>query len=96
MWGKGITGAMNQYSSNECRDNSEQQNFGPQKKYVFSGVQADVVSLGMEVVQQDVVQIARVLFKDTVLSKELFAMMELCQLLFPAVGNPEGLFPEIM
>ena len=46
--------------------------------------------------QQDVVQIARVLFKDAILSKKLFAMMELCRLLFPAVGNPEGLFPEIM
>ena len=95
-WGKDITGAMNQYFSNECRDNPEQKNFGPQKKYVFSGVEADVVNLSIEVVQQDVVQIARVLFKDAILSKELFAMMELCQLLFPAVRNPEGLFPEIM
>lgn len=66
------------------------------KKYTFAGVQEDVVGLSTEVVQQDVVVISRVLFKDAVLNGELFEMTELVDLLFPGVANPQALFPDIM
>ena len=95
-WGRDITAAMNLYFSNQRRDNPDQQNYGPVKKYTFAGVQADVADLSTEVVQQDVVQITRVMFKDAVLNGELFAMKELVDLLFPGVANPQALFPEIM
>ena len=95
-WGRDITAAMNLHFSNQRRDNPDQQSYGPVKKYTFAGVQADVADLSTEVVQQDVVQITRVMFKDAVLNRELFAMKELVDLLFPGVANPQALFPEIM
>ena len=95
-WGKDITAAMNLYFSNQRRDNPDQQTYGPVKKYTFAGVQADVADLSTEVVQQDVVQITMIMFKDAVLNGELFAMKELVDLLFPGVANPQALFPDIM
>ena len=95
-WGRDITAGMNLYFSNQRRDSPDQQSYGPLKKYNFAGVQADVVDLSMEVVQQDVVVITRVLFKDAVLNGELFTMTELVDLLFPGVANLQALFPDIM
>ena len=95
-WGRDITAAMNLYFSNQRRDNPDQQTYGPMKKYTFAGVQADVADLSTEVVQQDVVQITMIMFKDAVLNGEFFAMKELVDLLFPGVANPQALFPDIM
>ena len=40
--------------------------------------------------------IARILFKDAILSKEFFGMPELVELLFPGLENPEALLSKIM
>jgi len=55
-------------------------------------VSETVKNLSEHVVQYDVVRVPKVLFKETVLSREFFKDKELTTLLFPNVENLEKLF----
>ena len=55
-----------------------------------------VENISEHVVQYDVVGVAKVLFKETVLSREFFKDKELTKLLFPDVANVEKLFEYYM
>ena len=90
-WGEKIAGTLSQYFYSRRKEESSNTTFLAEK-FICNTVSETIENISEHVVQYDVVGVAKVLFKESVLSREFFKDKELTTLLFPNVENPEKLF----
>ena len=90
-WGNKIAGTLSQYFFSRRKEESSNTAFLAEK-FIYNNVSDTVENISVNVVQYDVVGVAKVLLKESMLSREFFKDKELTTLLFPNVENPEKLF----
>ena len=92
-WGLKLASAMSLYFSIKRREESKTNttNVFPADKFICSDVTDSVENLCDHVVRYDVIGVVKVLFKDTIISKDFFEDKELTSLLFPDVADVEKL-----
>ena len=90
-WGEKIAGTLSHYFYSRRKEESSNTTFLAEK-FICNTVSETTKNISEHVVQYDVVGVAKVLFKESVLSREFFKDKELITLLFPNIENPEKLF----
>ena len=93
-WGSKLANAMSVYFSRKHREEIKKNttNVFPAEKFICHDVTDSVENLSDLVVQYDVVLVMKVLFKDSISSKEFFEDNELTTLFFPGVADVKSLF----
>ena len=88
-WGKNLAATMSKYF---FRVNQMEKSTYQADRFVFDHMLSTVEKLSDHAVQHDIVAVAKVIFRDSILSKDFFKNKELMELLFPNVPLPENLF----
>ena len=94
-WGKNLAGTMSKYFYSRRKEANVNTTFLAER-FVFNNVTNAVENLSDHVVQNDIVGVAKVLFQESVASKEFFKDNELLKLLFPDAAHVEKLFEYYM
>ena len=89
-----LAGTLSKYFFSRRKDNPNTTFLA--ERFVFNNVSDVVENILDHVVQNDLVGVVMVLFKETVSSKDFFKDKELNKLLFPDVANVEKLFEYYM
>ena len=93
-WGSKLANAMSVYFSRKHREEIKKNttNVFPAEKFICHDVTDSVENISDLVVQYDVVSVMKVLFKDSISSKEFFEDNELTTLFSPGVADVKSLF----
>ena len=94
-WGTKLAGTLSNYFFSRRKEENSNTTFLAER-FVFNGVSDAVENISDHVVQNDVLGVVKLLFKETVSSKEFFNDKELAKLLFPDVAHVEKLFEYYM
>ena len=94
-WGTKLAGTMSKYFFSRRKEANVNTTFLAER-FVFNNVSDAVENLSDHVVQNDIVGVVKVLFQESVASKEFFKDNELLKLLFPGAAHVEKLFEYYM
>ena len=94
-WGEKIARTLSHYFYSRRKEESSNTTFLAEK-FICNIVSDIVENISEHVVQYDVVGVAKVLFQESMLSRDFFKDKELTTLLFPNVECPKKIFKYYM